>query len=168
VVDGAQRRPGVEREHQDSGEAERDAGGLGHAGGGPQPDGLHPQQQRQAEGDDGHGVARRRRHGRRCHLHADVVQVQAERVPDQGVEEEPEKEHHGHGPHILPLEGNGNRQEEQRRGGHSVEDEDVGVDAMVEGRLGEDEHACVDEQDDDGDQVSLLRRHHHGSDRMCL
>ena len=55
------------------------------------------------------------------------------------------------------MEGNGDRQEEQQRGGHSVEDVNVGVDAMVEGRLGEDEHAGVDELDDDGDRVSLLR-----------
>ncbi|KAG2565030.1 hypothetical protein PVAP13_7NG067278 [Panicum virgatum] len=82
VVDGAQRRSSVERKDQDTGEAERDAGDLGHADGGPQPDGLHPQQQRQAEGDDGQGVARRRRQGRRCQLDAYIVSVHAKRIPD--------------------------------------------------------------------------------------
>jgi len=65
------------------------------------------------------------------------------------------------------LEDNGDRQQEERGGGHSVEDEDEGVDAMVEGCLGDDEHAGVDKLYDDGDQVRLLRLHpQHGLDYL--
>ena len=39
---GAQRWPDVEGEDEDSGEAERDAGELGHAGAAPQLHRLHP------------------------------------------------------------------------------------------------------------------------------
>jgi len=78
---GAQRWPDVEGEDEDSGEAERYAGELGHAGAAPELHGLHPQQQRQAEGEDWHGVAGCRCNGGRCQLHVRIVQVQAKCVP---------------------------------------------------------------------------------------
>jgi hypothetical protein len=61
--------------------------------------------------------------------------------------------------HTVPFEEKSNGQHEDRRGGLAVEDEDEGVDAMVEGRLGDDEHARVDELCDEGDQVRLLCLH---------
>ena len=63
---------------------------------------------------------------------------------------------------LLPFEGNRNRDQEERRGDHSVEDEDEGVHPMVEGCLGDDEHAGVDKLYDDGDHVRLLCVHLHG------
>jgi hypothetical protein len=59
--------------------------------------------------------------------------------------------------HTVPFEEKSNGQHEDRRGGLAVEDEDEGVDAMVEGRLGDDEHARVDELCDEDDQVRLLK-----------
>ena len=43
-IHGAERRPGVEGEDEDAGEAERYAGDLGLPGKAPQPHHLHPQQ----------------------------------------------------------------------------------------------------------------------------
>lgn len=59
----------------------------------------------------------------------------------------------------LPFEDDGNGEQEERRGDHSVEDEDEGVHPHVEGGLGDDEHAGVDQLYDDGDHVRLLRAH---------
>jgi len=60
------------------------------------------------------------------------------------------------------LEDNGDRQQKERRGSRSVEHEDEGIYAMVEGCLGDDVHASVDKLYDDGDQVGLHRLHLHG------
>ena len=44
----------------------------------------------------------------------------------------------------VPVAEKGDRQKEERGSSLSIEDEDVRVDAMVEGRLGNHEHAGVD------------------------
>lgn len=62
------------------------------------------------------------------------------------------------------MDDNGSRHHDERRGGHSVEDEDEGAHAVVEGCLGDDEHAGADKLYDKSDQVWLLRPHLHGLD----
>jgi hypothetical protein len=65
----------------------------------------------------------------------------------------------------IPLVDNGCGHEDERGGGHPVEDEYEGAHAVVEGCLGDDEHAGADDLDGKSDQVGFLRlqaRRHHG------
>ena len=56
----------------------------------------------------------------------------------------------------VPVAEKGDRQKEERGSSLSIEDEDVRVDAMVEGRLGNHEHAGVDHLYADGYAIRLL------------
>lgn len=55
----------------------------------------------------------------------------------------------------LPAEKKGERHQEERANSLAIEDEDEGVEAVIEGRLGYHVHARVDQLCSDGHHISL-------------